>query len=461
MHIHILGICGTFMAGIAVLAKQLGYTVTGSDANVYPPMSTQLETLGIQCYSGYAAEHMQPAPDYVVIGNALSRGNPAVEYVLNQGLNYISGPQWLAEHILAKKWVIAIAGTHGKTTTASMVAWILEYAQLSPSFLIGGIPQNFGISARFTESRYFVVEADEYDAAFFDKRSKFVHYHPRTAVINNLEFDHADIFSDLAAIQKQFHHLIRTIPSQGLIIHAPQPSILTVLQQGCWTPCETFGDTESHWQAKPLSPDCSQFEVWYQAQKQGEVLWTLIGQHNMDNALAAIASSHHVGVSVAQACQALNQFHNVKRRLELRGVVKGIHVYDDFAHHPTAIATTLAGLRQRVGTQKIVAVLEPRSNSMRMGIYQNDLAAALSTADTVLLYQPEQLHWSLTKVAEALPDAKIYQNIEALIKFLVNITENPAHILIMSNGDFQNLHQRLLNTLTSSEQKFTSINELT
>ncbi len=450
MHIHILGICGTFMAGIAVLAKQMGHTVTGSDINVYPPMSTQLETLGIQCHTGYMPEHLQPAPDCVVIGNALSRGNPAVEYVLNQGLVYTSGPQWLAENILTKKWVLAIAGTHGKTTTASMVAWILETAQLSPGFLIGGIPQNFGISARVTDSHFFVVEADEYDAAFFDKRSKFLHYHPRTAVINNLEFDHADIFSDLAAIQKQFHHLVRTVPSQGLIIHAPQPSILTVLQQGCWTATETFGTETSHWQAKPLLSDCSHFEVWYQRQKQGEIHWALIGTHNMHNALAAIASSHHVGVSIAQACQALEQFHNVKRRLELRGVVNGVHVYDDFAHHPTAIATTLAGLRQRVGQQKIIAVLEPRSNSMRMGIYQNDLAASLATADSVLLYQPDQLSWSLTKVADALPDAKIYNNINKLIESLLSSANDKTHILVMSNGDFQNLHQRLLNALNGT-----------
>jgi len=450
MHIHILGICGTFMAGIAVLAKQMGHTVTGSDNNVYPPMSTQLETLDIQCDTGYKPEHLQPAPDCVVIGNALSRGNPAVEYVLNQGLNYTSGPQWLAEQILAKKWVLAIAGTHGKTTTASMVAWILEVAQLSPSFLIGGVPQNFGISARLTNSRFFVVEADEYDAAFFDKRSKFIHYHPRTVVINNLEFDHADIFSDLAAIQKQFHHLIRTVPGQGLIIHTQQPSILTVLQQGCWTATETFGTEASHWQAKPLLSDCSHFEVWYQGQKQGEIDWALIGTHNMHNALAAIASSHHVGVSIAQACQALKQFLNVKRRLELRGVINGIHVYDDFAHHPTAIATTLAGLRQRVGQEKIIAVLELRSNSMRLGIYQDDLAVALQEADTVYFYQPEQLNWSLAKVADVLPNAKIYQDINVLIQSLIDVATDESHILIMSNGDFQNLHQRLLDALNSS-----------
>lgn len=447
MHVHILGICGTFMAGIAALAKQMGYTVTGSDANVYPPMSTQLETLGIQCYSGYLPEHLEPVPDTIIIGNALSRGNPVVEYILNSGLPYTSGPQWLAEHILRKKWVLAIAGTHGKTTTASMVAWILEAARLSPSFLIGGIPQNFGISARLTDSRFFVVEADEYDTAFFDKRSKFVHYHPRTLVINNLEFDHADIFANLAEIQKQFHHLVRTVPNQGLIIHPPHTSILTVLQQGCWTPIETFSEQDCHWHAKPILPDCSHFSVWYQGQKQGEVSWSLIGTHNMNNALAAIASAHHVGVTITNACHVLTQFHNVKRRLELRGVVNGVHIYDDFAHHPTAIATTLAGLRQRVGSQKIIAVLEPRSNSMRMGVYQHELAAALSLADIVLLYQPEQLSWSLETITIALTNASIYQTIPDLIQKIVETANSQTHVLIMSNGDFQNIHQRILNAL--------------
>ncbi|MEN8219114.1 MAG: UDP-N-acetylmuramate:L-alanyl-gamma-D-glutamyl-meso-diaminopimelate ligase [Pseudomonadota bacterium] len=449
MHIHILGICGTFMAGIAVLAKQQGHTVTGSDAATYPPMSTQLEALGIELSSGYSPENLKPTPDCIVIGNVLSRGNPEVEALFNRGLPYISGPQWLAEQVLAKRWVLAVAGTHGKTTTSSMLAWILEKTGLSVGFLIGGVPDNFGVSARLGESPFFVVEADEYDTAFFDKRSKFVHYRPRTLILNNLEFDHADIFPDLAAIQRQFHHLIRTVPSNGLIIHKNQEiAIDEVLKQGCWTPRETVGDGNSDWYAKSKSSDHSHFEIWYENKVVGEVRWDLIGQHNVHNALAAIAGAHHAGVSLAKACEALGTFRNVKRRLELRGVVNGVSVYDDFAHHPTAIAATIEALRQKVGQQRIIAVLEPRSNTMRMGVHKNKLASALKGADAVALYQPENLNWSLVQVAKALPNVRIFNQVEALIEHLVATAGSGEHILIMSNGSFENIHNRLLTALT-------------
>lgn len=444
MHIHILGICGTFMAGIAVLAKQQGHHVTGSDVATYPPMSSQLESQGIRCYAGYSPEHLHPVPDYVIIGNALSRGNPAIEYILNQRIPYISGPQWLAQHVLNNRWVLAVAGTHGKTTTTSLIAWILQEAGLSPGFLIGGIPENFGVSARLGIEPFFVVEADEYDTAFFDKRSKFVHYQPRTLVLNNLEFDHADIFKDLEAIQKQFHHLVRTVPSEGLIIYHHQDRALEeVIRQGCWTPLETFGK-EGHWQAKALVTDGSHFEIRYQGKIKGEVKWELIGQHNMLNALAALIATYHAGVPIAQACQALEKFKNVKRRLELRGEVKGIRVYDDFAHHPTAISVTLEALRQKVGKENIIAVLEPRSNTMRMGVHQETLASSLSQANAVVLYEPENLNWSLSK---AVPHAKIFNHLTSLIEHLVNITHGGDHILVMSNGDFQNLHHKILERL--------------
>jgi UDP-N-acetylmuramate: L-alanyl-gamma-D-glutamyl-meso-diaminopimelate ligase len=443
MHLHILGVCGTFMAGIAVIAKQLGHTVTGSDANAYPPMSTQLAEQGITCLQGYRAEHIAPDTDCVIVGNALSRGNPAIEHILNRRIPYISAPQWLAENVLPTRWVLAISGTHGKTTTTSMTAWILEYAGLNPSFLIGGVPENFGVSARVNDSAFFVIEADEYDTAFFDKRSKFVHYRPQTLLINNLEFDHADIFPDLAAIQKQFQHLVRTVPSQGLIVHSEQASIQQVLSAGCWTPTETIA-TASAWNAELLKADGSAFVVCFGDKVQGEVHWNLVGEHNVNNALGAIACARHAGVPVAEACAALAAFKNVKRRLELRGVVNNISVYDDFAHHPTAIQTTLAGLRQRVGKSKIIAVLEPRSNSMRMGIYQDTLAASLTAADNVLFYEPANLKWSLAAIAEQLAAGKIFNNTEALITEIVRIAEPDSYILIMSNGDFENLHSRVL-----------------
>jgi len=434
------------MAGIAVLAKQQGHTVTGSDAATYPPMSTQLEALGIELFSGYSPENLKPIPDCVVIGNALSRGNPEVEAVLNQGLPYISGPQWLAEQVLAKRWVLAVSGTHGKTTTSSMLAWILE--NTGTGFLIGGVPDNFGVSARLGESPFFVVEADEYDTAFFDKRSKFVHYRPRTLILNNLEFDHADIFPNLAAIQRQFHHLIRTVPSNGLIIYKNQEMALDeLLKQGCWTERETIGENNSDWYAKSKTPDHSHFEIWHENQPVGEVKWDLIGQHNVHNALAAIAAAHHAEVPLSKACDALGTFRNVKRRLELRGVVNGVSVYDDFAHHPTAIAATIEALRQKVDQQKIIAVLELRSNTMRMGIHKNTLAAALKGADVVVFYQPDALNWSLEPVANSLQNAWIFNQIEALIQQIVASANSKDHILIMSNGGFENIHARLLTAL--------------
>ncbi|EIJ42404.1 UDP-N-acetylmuramate:L-alanyl-gamma-D-glutamyl-meso-diaminopimelate ligase [Beggiatoa alba B18LD] len=445
MHIHILGICGTFMAGLAVLAKQLGHTVVGSDVAIYPPMSTQLAEQGIECKQGYLAEHLNPRPDCVIIGNALSRGNPAIEAVLNLGIPYISGAQWLAEQLLHNRWVIAIAGTHGKTTTSSMVAWILTDAGLECGFLIGGVPENFGVSARLGSVPFFVVEADEYDTAFFDKRAKFVHYRPRTLILNNLEFDHADIYPDLAAIQRQFHHLVRTVPSQGLIVYnGQQNSLQTVLKQGCWTPTETFAQTNSAWQAHLLTTDGSAFTVSHKGQTQGEVHWQLCGEHNVHNALAAIIACQHVGILPQQACEALSRFQNVKRRLECRGVAQQITVYDDFAHHPTAIRVTMQALRQRVGDARIIAVLEPRSATMKMGYFQNELAPALQQADAIFLYQSPQLGWSLAK---AVPNGHLCHDTETLIQQLCEFTRPNDHILIMSNGGFENIHQRLLKAL--------------
>lgn len=381
MHIHILGICGTFMGGLAVIARQLGHQVSGSDQNVYPPMSTQLQQQGIQLMDGYRAENLDVEPDLVIIGNALSRGNPEVEAVLNKGLPYVSGPQWLAEHVLHDKWVLGVAGTHGKTTTASMLGWILEHQGFNPGFLIGGIPLNFGISARLdggaeNKSGFFVIEADEYDSAFFDKRSKFVHYRPRTAILNNLEFDHADIFPDLDAIKRQFHHLVRTIPGEGLIISPERDAnINDVLAMGCWTPvAKTAIDADAQWQAKLLKADGSQFSVIFENIGQGIVDWALTGEHNVYNALSAIVAANHIGILPKDAIAALGQFINVKRRMEVIARINGVTLYDDFAHHPTAIATTLDGLRKQVGQERIIAIVEPRSNTMRLGVHTETLA---------------------------------------------------------------------------------------
>lgn len=452
MHLHILGICGTFMGGIALLARELGHAVTGQDASVYPPMSTQLANAGIALHEGYDTAPLSDGPDCVIIGNALSRGNPAVEYVLERGIPYTSGPQWLADYLLRDRWVVGVAGTHGKTTTASMVAWILEYAQLQPGFLIGGVPENFGLSARLGNAPFFVVEADEYDTAFFDKRSKFVHYRPRTAVLNNLEFDHADIFPDLAAIQRQFHHLVRTVPGNGLLITPAADSALqAVLEQGCWTPRETFQcqhQESADWQAVALTPDASRFQVLCAGHIVGEVHWQLAGQHNVANGLAALAAARHAGVPPSVAVDALSQFLNAKRRLENRGEVGGVTVYDDFAHHPTAIAATLAALRARVGAARILAVLEPRSNTMRMGVHRETLADSLASADEVLLLQPAEPAWDLGEVARRIgSQARVYSTVEAIVSDVVRMARSGDQVLIMSNGAFGGIHEKILAAL--------------
>ena len=448
MHIHILGICGTFMGSLAVLAKELGHRVTGSDTNVYPPMSTQLEAQGIELMQGYAPEQLQPAPDLVVIGNALSRGNPAVEYVLNKGLPYVSGPQWLADHVLQGRWVLAVAGTHGKTTTASMLAWVLEHAGMSPGFLIGGVPQNFAISARLGATPFFVVEADEYDSAFFDKRSKFVHYRPRTAVLNNLEFDHADIFPDLAAIERQFHHLLRTVPGEGLVIYpAAEQALQRVVDMGCWTPLQTTG-AGGQWQARLLSEDGSHFAVLFEGVEQGEVRWTLTGQHNVANALVTLAAARHVGVVPQLGIAGLSQFHNVKRRMEKVAEVAGVTIYDDFAHHPTAIATTLDGLRKQVGKAQVIAVIEPRSNSMKLGAHRQGLPGSVVQADRVFWYAPATLGWDLAAtVASSSVPTQVCDSLEAIIAGVKAHAAPGTQVVVMSNGGFGGLHGKLASAL--------------
>jgi len=448
MHLHILGICGTFMGGLALLARGLGHRVSGSDANVYPPMSTQLEAAGIDLMEGYAAEHLEPAPDLVVVGNAMKRGFAAIEFMLDAGLPYVSGPQWLGEHLLQGRHVLAVAGTHGKTTTASMLAWLLEDAGLAPGFLIGGVPLGFGQSARLGEGRFFVVEADEYDTAFFDKRSKFVHYRPRTLVINNLEFDHADIFDDLAMIQRQFHHLVRTVPSTGLIVHPHSEAALDeVLAMGCWTPCQSTGGG-GDWSARLAAADGSAFAVLRGAERVGEVAWSHLGAHNVQNGLAAIAAGAHVGVEPAAACHALDRFQGVRRRMELRGDVRGVRVYDDFAHHPTAIATTLQGLRRRVGDARIVAVLEPRSNTMRMGVHRDALAAALAVADGVHVLAPPELGWDAAAALAGLGGSlSVHRSVDTIVAALAATSRAGDQVLIMSNGGFDGIHGRLLAAL--------------
>ncbi len=445
MHIHILGICGTFMGGVALVARELGHQVSGSDANVYPPMSTQLAAHGIQLMSGYKAKNLQPRPDLVIIGNALSRGNLEVEAVLNQGLIYTSGAQWLAEHVLQGKWVLAVAGTHGKTTTTSLLTWILDQHGFQPGFLIGGVPLNFGVSARLGQSDFFVVEADEYDCAFFDKRSKFVHYRPNTLILNNLEYDHADIFPDLDAIKRQFHHLIRTVPSQGLII-APQAdaNLTDTLNQGCWTPVvKTAINADAHWSAHLAQADGSEFSVWLNGQEQGRVRWGLTGNHNVFNALSALAAAHHVGILPSTAIEVLAQFQNVKRRMEIIAQLNGITVYDDFAHHPTAIKTTLAGLRERVGSAQLIAVIEPRSNTMRLGVHREQLAQSFAVADVAIMYQPPELNWDLRALQQDAPQLEIYPTVEAIIQRLMQVIENKSFIVLMSNGSFGGIYQQL------------------
>jgi len=446
MHVHILGICGSFMGGIAAIAKSLGHKVTGSDKNVYPPMSTQLEALGIELTEGYCESQFDPAPDMVVIGNAMSRGNPAVEYVLNRNLPYTSGPQWLLDNLLKDRWVIGLSGTHGKTTTSSMVAWILEHAGLNPGYLIGGVPENFGVSARVGESPFFVIEADEYDSAFFDKRSKFVHYRPKTLVINNLEFDHADIFADLGAIQTQFHHLVRMVPENGLILTPNNtPAIEDMLKKGCWSSRQSLG---KEWHAELLKKDGSKFNVLHNGVIAGTVTWALVGQHNVDNALMAIAAAHHAGVTLPDAIDALSFFKNVKRRMEVKGEVNNITLYDDFAHHPTAIATTLDGLRKKVGNARILAVLEPRSNTMKMGVHKDTLANSWQKADEVYLYEPEGMDWSLVdSVAHSNAPTHCFRDVEKIVQGVCNVAQPGDHILVMSNGGFEGIHGRILDAL--------------
>jgi UDP-N-acetylmuramate: L-alanyl-gamma-D-glutamyl-meso-diaminopimelate ligase len=456
MHIHILGICGTFMGGLAVLARQAGHKVTGCDANVYPPMSTQLEEQGIALIEGYDADQTALQPDLYVIGNVVSRGNPLMEEILNRGLPYTSGPQWIGEHILRERWVLAVAGTHGKTTTSSMLAWILEDAGYDPGFLIGGVPMNFGISARLAgkggASSFFVIEADEYDTAFFDKRSKFVHYHARTAVLNNLEYDHADIFPDLTAIETQFHHLVRTVPGVGrLVVNAREPALQRVLARGCWSECELFGaDGDAGWRL--ATHDDGSFDVGLDGAALGTVRWNLGGEHNRLNALAAIAAARHVGVTPAQAIDSLSRFESVKRRMEVRGVVDGVTVYDDFAHHPTAIATTVAGLRRQAGGERILAVLEPRSNTMKLGAMKDALPGSLADADLVYGYGAasgkDALGWSLADALAPLGErAQAFDDIDVLVAAIVRDARPGDLVLAMSNGGFGGIHQKLLDAL--------------
>ncbi|WP_028772066.1 UDP-N-acetylmuramate:L-alanyl-gamma-D-glutamyl-meso-diaminopimelate ligase [Shewanella waksmanii] len=461
MHVHILGICGTFMGGLALLARAMGHKVTGSDANVYPPMSTQLEQQGIELIQGFdpkqLGKNQDDAPDIVVIGNAMSRGNPCVEAALNRGLKYTSGPQFLADHILPQRWVLAVSGTHGKTSTASMLAWILEDCGYQPGFLIGGVPQNFGVSARLGDSAFFVVEADEYDSAFFDKRSKFVHYQPRTLVINNLEFDHADIFEDLNAIQKQFNHVIRTVPGEGKVIWPSDSSaVQNVIERGCWSEQETYHHNYASeaaaqgWSAKLLADDGHQFEVFFNGESQGCLDWQLIGQHNVENACMAIAAARHVGVKPSESLKSLAQFAPPKRRMELLGIENGVAVYDDFAHHPTAIATTLQGCRAKVADGKIIVVLEPRSNTMKSGVHKATLAQSMQLADCAWLYQADNVGWDL---AEAMQQASlpvtVLTDIEQIVTDVAAVAAPGDTIIVMSNGGFAGIHQKLLAQLAA------------
>jgi UDP-N-acetylmuramate: L-alanyl-gamma-D-glutamyl-meso-diaminopimelate ligase len=456
MHVHILGICGTFMGGIAAIARAAGFTVTGSDRNVYPPMSTQLEALGIRITEGFDAAQLEPAPDVVVVGNVMTRGQPVIEALLESAIPYVSGPEWLSREVLRERWVLAVAGTHGKTTTSSLLAWILEHAGLKPGFLIGGVPENFGVSARLGTEPFFVIEADEYDTAFFDKRAKFVHYRPRTVILNNLEFDHADIYPDLGSIQRQFHHLVRIVPGSGRIVwNAADARLRETLALGCWTPLEGFAHTDepgARWSARALegSQDYSRFEVLEEGRVRGRVEWPLIGLHNMENALAAVAAARHAGVEVPQALEALAGFKGIARRMQLRGEVDGIRVFDDFAHHPTAIATTIDGLRRRVGSARILAVLEPRSNTMRMGVHQHLLAPSLAGADQVWLYTPADLGWNAAGVVSALgPRGHASGDIAALAREVARAARPGDQVLIMSNGGFGGLHGKLLDELVA------------
>ncbi len=447
MHIHILGICGTFMGGIAALARHAGHTVTGSDQNVYPPMSTQLQALGIELQTGYQPEHLQPHPDLVIIGNALSRGNPAVEYVLNEQLTYCSGPRWLGEQFLSQRQVLAVSGTHGKTTTTAMLAWILEANGLDPGFLIGGVAGNFPVSAR-AGTGPFVIEADEYDTAFFDKRAKFVHYRPNIVILNNLEFDHADIYPDLTAIQTQFHHLLRTVPGNGvLVINAEDEALAQVVDQGCWTPRVGFGlkGSAADWEAQLLKPDGSHLSILHDSQPVAELSWSMTGTHNALNALAACAAAHAAGVKPADAVTALRDFRGVKRRMELLGERGGVYVYDDFAHHPTAIRMTLEGLRRHIGNARLLVALEPRSNTMQAGHHRDQLGPALAMADAVAIKTGPDVHWDPQQLTARLGvPARSFINTSHMLEWLYKHAEQNSHVVFMSNGGFDNAPQRFL-----------------
>lgn len=447
-HIHILGICGTFMGGVAIIARELGYKVTGSDTNVYPPMSTFLEKNGIEIIPHYEIDQLQPTPDVVIIGNAISRGNPCVEYILNHQLNFTSGPQWLHDNLLKNRWVLAVSGTHGKTTTTGMLAWILDQAGLNAGFLIGGVAGNFGISARAGSEPFFVIEADEYDSAFFDKRSKFVHYNPKTLIINNIDFDHADIFDDLTAIQRQFHHLIRTMAQNGRILSAKtDQNVQDTLKMGSFSELQFIGK-EKEWFAEAITADCTQFNVYHFGEKAGEVRWQILGEHNMHNALMAIAAAYHTGVPITTACNALGTFINANRRLEVKGTVNGITLYDDFAHHPTAIRATISALRGKVGKQRILAVLEPRSNTMKMGVHKEDIAPSLEDADLVFVFQPDTIPWQVSTITEYLSQPAQWSNdMEKFIEMIAQSAQPNDHILVMSNGAFGGIHQKLLDRL--------------
>ncbi len=457
MRVHILGICGTFMGGVAALARAAGFTVSGSDRNVYPPMSTQLESLGIALTEGFEAAQLTPAPDVVLVGNVMTRGMPVIEALLESSLPYASGPEWLAREVLSPRHVLAVAGTHGKTTTAALLAWILEHAGLDPGFLIGGVPENFGVSARLSRGRPFVIEADEYDTAFFDKRAKFVHYRPRTVTLNNLEYDHADIYPDVAAIQRQFHHLVRIVPGSGRILwNAADARLRQTLEMGCWSEREGFSREarpDARWSARAVSGarDFSRFEILEDGRPLGTVEWALIGAHNVENALAAIAAARHAGVDVPRSLAALKSFRGIARRMQLLGEVHGVRVYDDFAHHPTAIATTIDGLRRRVGAARIIGVLEPRSHTMRMGVHRESLPGALAGADAVWLYTPPDLGWDAGGLLAALgTHARASADVDALARELARTARPGDHILVMSNGGFGGLHGKLLAELRRS-----------
>jgi len=448
MHLHILGICGTFMGGLAALAREAGHRVTGCDANVYPPMSEQLQALGIELVQGFGAEQMTLEPDVFVVGNVVTRGNALMEAILDAGAAYTSGPQWLAEHVLFGRHVLAVAGTHGKTSTTSMLAWILDQAGLAPGFLVGGVPQNFGVSARLGSGVHFVIEADEYDTALFDKRSKFVHYRPRTAILNNLEHDHADIFPDLAAIETQFHHLVRTVPSHGrLLVNARDEALHRVLQRGCWSEVQRFGTRREEPGGLCARGEPHAFDVLRGSLKIGRVEWSLIGEHNQMNALAAIGAAEHVGVAPDAAAAVLSSFENVRRRMELRGDVAGVKVYDDFAHHPTAMHTTLAGLRRKVGIERILAVFEPRSNTMKLGTMKAQLPWALEEADLSFSLQGDY-GWSVAEALAPLGEtAQVADSVPVLVTAIVKAARPGDHVLCMSNGGFGGIHEQLLAAL--------------